>query len=135
MRLTRRSRFLSALLALFCMLCMQLALASYACPGQSIGGNQASQALSPPAADHAMANCADMDPEEPVLCHAYDQADNQSLDKPQFPSVQPFIATGLLVQLAEVDYFFAPDGLLSARMRPIQGNAPPIAIRHCCLRI
>lgn len=134
-RTSRTSRFVAALIALFSMLFMQLALASYSCPAQSIGGGEVSHAAPAPAAGHTMDSCADMDPVQPSLCHAYDLADQQSLDKPQLPNVQPFIATGLAQPLAVAISLHLPDTLRGARMRSIQGAAPPIAIRHCCLRI
>lgn len=134
-RTSRASRFLAALIALLSMLFMQLALASYSCPGQSIGGGDLAHAAPAPGAGHMMESCADMDPVQPSLCHAYDLADRQSLDKPQLPNVQPFIATGLAQPLAEAVSVHFPESLLGARLRLIQGAAPPIAIRHCCLRI
>jgi len=134
MRPSRSSRFLAALIALFSMLFMQLALASYACPGRSIGGSEVPQAMPAASADHAMQSCADMDPVQPSLCHAYDQADNQSLDKPQHPDVQPFAATGLAHPIG-AGTVYLPETALIERLGQTHANAPPIALRHCCLRI
>jgi len=134
MKPSRSSRFLAALIALFSMLFMQLALASYACPGQSIGSGEVSHAMPAASADHAMESCADMDPVQPSLCHAYDQADNQSLDKPQQPDVQPFVATGLAQPIGAA-VIYLPETALIERLRQTHATAPPIALRHCCLRI
>lgn len=81
-----------------------------------------------------MGSCADMDPVQPSLCHAYDQADKQSLDKPQLPLVHPFVPAGLTQLIGEIATSF-PDTALIARVRQTHATAPPIAIRHCCLRI
>ena len=135
MRLLRSSRFAAALVALFSMLFMQLAVASYVCPGESIGGHSFAGAMADMPVDHAMTDCEDMDPVQPHLCHAYDQSDNQSLDKPQLPVVQPFIATGMAVPIGAVTPVYVPDTPLADGVRLAHAIAPPIAIRNCCLRI
>jgi hypothetical protein len=127
-------RFVAALVALFSMLFMQLAVASYACPNMRAGQQGASMAMS--AASAAMPpDCKGMDKEQPSLCHAQDQAGNQSLDKPQPPSVQAFVPVALVQAIAAIDSVFRP---YPPQPRPLyltRATDPPLAIRHCCFRI
>ena len=127
-------RFVAALIALFSMLFMQLAVASYACPNMRMGQQGAATAMS--ADTSAMsADCKGMDMEQPSLCHAQDQVGNQSLDKPQLPSVQPFVSVGLVQAITIFDVFYAP---FPSQPRPLyltRATAPPLAIRNCCFRI
>ncbi|GGC64539.1 hypothetical protein [Undibacterium terreum] len=132
MSLRRPTRYLGALLALVSMLFMQLAVAGYVCPGTSIGPG--GHAFSQPAMQ-GMAGCDGMDMQQPALCHAYAQDGKQTLDKPDFPAVQPFIPGALsLVVQAVVDQShpvsIEPAGDLLAR-----ATAPPLSIQHCCFRI
>jgi hypothetical protein len=132
MKLHRKSRLFAALLALFSMLFMQLAVAAYACP--TVGATQGE-----PRAEmrvHAdMQGCGGVDTAQPALCHAHVHADKQSLDKPQLPDVQPFIATALLLAIADIGIH-----ALSAEPQPdnrllVRATAPPHSIQHCCFRI
>ncbi len=117
---------------------MQLAMASYACPGRTMGSQTGGMTrVSASAYPVAMAGCEGMDSEQPALCHAHvqDPFAKQSLDKPQLPDVQPFVAATLMVALSVVD-------VADFRQEPQQdpallarSTAPPIAIRHCCFRI
>lgn len=76
-----------------------------------------------------------MDMEQPSLCHAHAQVGNQSLDKPDAPQVQTFVAGAYVFALVWVDSLVpAPPN------RPIQpllnnSGAPPLSIRNCCFRI
>lgn len=135
MKLSRPHRLLTALIVLFSMLFMQLAVASYVCPGHMTGSEI--PALSSDIHSVAMADCAGMDKEQPALCHAHaeDPYAKQSLDKPQVPDVQPFVFAGLtltlqLIDIAGLQQQHQPQ--LSYLARSI---APPIAIRNCCFRI
>ena len=94
MRLLRKTRCVTALFALFCVLFMQLAVAAYACPGMT--GKQAASMNT----HHMMPGCQGMDMEQPNLCHAHDQIDNQSLDKPAVPDIQPFVPATLLLAVS-----------------------------------
>lgn len=138
MKISRPSRLVAAFIALISMLFMQFAVASYGCPGLSMGaGNVKMTAMSVGVDSAGMPNCEGMDKDQPVLCHAHaqDQQSKQSLDKPQLPDVQPFTAVGLILALFNIDFAAdalptQPESLLLAR-----SNAPPIAILHCCFRI
>ena len=134
MKLSRPSRLIAALIVLVSMLFMQLAVAGYACPGFNIGqlNESASMAMD---SDQAMAGCAGVDKAQPSLCHANDQAGNQSLDKPSMPHVQPFMAAALTLVFRNIDVVdystdAQPNSLLLART-----TAPPLSIRNCCFRI
>jgi hypothetical protein len=138
MKISRPSRVVAAFIALISMLFMQFAVASYACPGMSMGaGNVNMTAMSVGVDSSGMLNCDGMDKNQPSLCHAHaqDQQSKQSLDKPQSPDVQPFTAIGLVLAVFTIDFAAdtlptQPESLLLAR-----SNAPPIAILHCCFRI
>lgn len=127
-------RFVAALIALFSMLFMQLAVAAYACPNMRGGQQGASMAMS--ADSPAMSSdCMGMDMEQPSLCHAQDQAGNQSLDKPQTPTVQAFAPVALIQTITAIDSVFRP---LPPQRRPLyltRATDPPLSIRHCCFRI
>ncbi|MDB5765895.1 MAG: silD [Collimonas fungivorans] len=136
MRLSRPSRIIAALLVLVSVLFMQLAVAGYACPSYAIS-QDSEQSSEPMAMDggQEMAGCAGADKAQPSLCHANDQAGNQSLDKPQLPHVQPFMAAALTLVFQHVEAIdnstdVLPNSLLLART-----TAPPLSIRNCCFRI
>ncbi|MFZ6647802.1 hypothetical protein ACO0LO_18910 [Undibacterium sp. TJN25] len=148
MKLSRPSRLVAAFIALFSMLFMQLAVASYACPGMTAGGAHAgasasvhaTAAVATMAATTDMAgmmNCDGMDMEQPTLCHAYaqDSFSKQSLDKPQLPDVQPFLTAGLVLALNIVDTARLPQSSWLPSSTLARSTAPPIAIRNCCFRI
>jgi hypothetical protein len=112
MRLPRKVRILSALVALIGMLFMQWAIASHTCaPGCDPG-------------DSAM----------PSLCHVHCQDAKTSLDKAELPVLAPApLNVGAIVVPLEVAPALAvpnaePQSLLQ------RSTAPPLAIRHCCLR-
>jgi hypothetical protein len=130
MRHPRRIRLLSAIVALFSLLFMQLAVAAYACP------NLAPAPTAPmlDGAGQPMANCPQGDPQSPTLCHEHDHKQTPSLDKPDAPAVMPFVAAGFALPLVWLDHGAArpapPLVFLHA-----SGTSPPIAIRHCRFRL
>jgi hypothetical protein len=139
MKLPRKYRILTALIALFSLLFMQMAVASYACPGlQVAGGSESVVGAEEPMT--AMPGCdqpdlAQLDAAQPALCHAHCLDAKTSLDKPEVPSVSPAvpIVSAILVPLLPL--------LAEPRPAPQQPfflrrtTAPPISIRHCCFRI
>ena len=135
MRIFRRSRRLTALLALVSVVYAHGALALYQCPGE--GAAPAAQAVDSAAGDamRSMPGCDGTDLEQPALCQAHANAGKQSLDKPPAPDVPAFTASGLFVLLDAIEpephrIFAPPDpGLLK------RSTAPPIAVRNCCFRI
>lgn len=132
MKLSRPSRVVAALIVLISMLFMQLAVAGYACPGFKIG--QASDSMSMDV-DQAMVGCQGMDTVQPSLCHANDQAGNQSLDKPELPHVHPFIAAALTLVVHDIALTYSPITAQPESLLLTRTTAPPLSIRHCCFRI
>ena len=115
--MTRRVRSFSALFALLALLFAQIALASYACPTAGDCGGMP------------------LDSQQPALCHAHGQQGDQSLDKPSAPLPDPVATTpvpALPGTLLDPLILIAPSPLQSLLSR---ATAPPLALRHCCLRI
>lgn len=127
MKLRRSHRIVAALVALFSLLFMQLAVAAYACPMLS---HEMAAPMPMP-----MADCHGVDKQNPSLCHAHAEAGKQSRDKPPTPAVQPFIAAAVLVEVAGLDRLMAPSVSTAPSSVPAAGPAPPLAILHCCFRI
>lgn len=134
MNASRHSRLTAALIALFSMLFMQLAVASYVCPTFKISAFGTTVSATSEAVQQAMPGCADMDMEQPSLCHAHDQVGTQSLDKPDFPQVQPFTAVGLS-QLLLPAGIIIPASITANEVILTRATAPPLSIQHCCFRI
>jgi hypothetical protein len=135
MKLTRPSRVVAALIALFSVLFMQFAVAAYACPGHQAGEMNEPVAMSIDSDIQTMATCQGMDLEQPSLCHAHDQAGNQSLNKPELPQVQSFVAAGLALTLISIDVTYRPLAKQSEDLRLTRSTAPPLPIQNCCFRI
>ena len=128
MRLSRKTSFFTSLTALLSIFFMQLAVAAYACP---TGANDL--LTNGNAALHQnMPGCNKMDMQQPALCHAHCEAENFSLDKPQLPQVQPFLALTLIdvVTATNPPLTGHPPLFLLARI-----SAPPLTIQNCCFRI
>ncbi len=132
----RRHCWITAFFAVVSLLFMQLAVASYVCPSGEAQGTAsrvtASHAGMPCA--QAMAASQAMDQGQPGLCKAHCQADQQSADTYQLPS---------LPVLPAIPADFPPvlDGLNVAHATPLQAvllqrsTAPPLSVQHCCFRI
>ena len=133
----RKIRFLTALLTMFSVLFMQLAVAGYVCPSDMPAMNHSPTAAQPfsESINAMSADCAGSDAEQPSLCHAHGLAGHQSLDKPDLPQVQPFIAGGLIQALAFLE---APALHWQTQSRPIAIDVAwgrSMMIRHCCFQI
>lgn len=133
MKLPRRCRILTALVALFSVLFMQLAVASYACPAQGTG--QGSGAVSGSLPMQSMPDCDGPDPGNPALCQAHCQDAKSSLDKPQSPIFAPaiFVISTILTPLDPL--VPAPAAGTEPDWHLQRITSPPISIRHCCFRI
>lgn len=129
MRFSRRSRFLPALVALLGLLFAQLAVASYACPGEEAMAMARMMDAEAPCCGDAVA-----DP-EPALCQAHCQQGDRSLDKPPAPS--PALAAAALPLPAAAQATGPPIGAPPGEQASLlaRATAPPLAIRHCCFRI
>jgi hypothetical protein len=134
MRLPRKNRVLAALIALFGVLFMQLAVASYACPG--LHGNGSQQVMIDDVAPmQSMPGCDQPDPVKPALCHAHCLDGKTSLDKPQTPVAAPaaVIVAAILTPIEPLLPASSSGGQPEFALSRI--TSPPIAIRHCCFRI
>ena len=137
MRLSRHSRVVTALIALFSVLFMQLAAAAYACP--AVQGN-ASLPASPnvvSAAEHdGMIGCEGVvDIEQPALCYTHAQEGSQSLNKPPVPDVQPTVAVVLVPAVGDTAVAFRPVTPPAQANWLTRASDPPLSIRNCCFRI
>ncbi len=136
MKLSRPFRLIAALIALFSILFAQYAVASYACPALNRGHATEAMAMSADMDNmQAIAGCQGMDNMQPGLCHAHAQVGNQSLDKPELPQVQPFLAIGLALTLIPLDVAFHPVRIQPDALALTRSTAPPLSIRNCCFRI
>jgi hypothetical protein len=133
MKLSRPSRFVAALIALLSMLFMQLAVAGYVCPGFKIALVSNTVAMHTDAG--SMPGCDDMDMEQPSLCNAQVQVGSQSLDRPELPHVQPFIAATLTLVFDDIEPAYDPILVPSDSHLLTRSSAPPLSIRNCCFRI
>ena len=140
MNTSRPSRLITAVILLFSMLFMQLAVAAYACPVLLGAANQA-MPIETVTLDQAsmgqsdMSGCTAKDMAQPSLCHAHDHSGNQSLDKPHLPDVVPFIPAALVVTLVALDPADRPAYFSSDSTLLMRTAAPPLSIRNCCFRI
>lgn len=134
MKLSRKHRTLSALVALFGMLFMQLAVAAYACPGLEGPGDRGSVAEAHDAME-SMPGCDEPDAANLSLCHAHCHDDKAAADRPDASAVAPaaVIVASLLWQVGPPEPASAPAGGLPSLLR--RTTAPPLAIQLCCLRI
>ena len=134
MKLPRKYRILTALIALFSMLFMQAAVASYTCPSLQGGGGVGSSVVAEPSMA-SMPGCDQTDAGNPALCHAHCMDGKSSLDKPQVPTVSPAVALVSTLLLPLEPRLASPT--LVAEQPPFlhRTTAPPLAIRYCCFRI
>jgi hypothetical protein len=135
MKTSRSSRILTVFVAIFSMLFMQLAVASYVCPGMPASSEGQAASASVGAAD--MPNCEGMDTAQSTLCHlhAHGEPAKQSLDKNQVPDVPPFVPVMLVLDLPIFDVVAVFDSKPYLPIALTRTAAPPIAIRNCCFRI
>ncbi|OWW19924.1 hypothetical protein [Noviherbaspirillum denitrificans] len=137
MRLSRHSRYVTALIALFSVLFMQLAVAAYACPTVKNSAEIASNAGWASASAHSdMDGCeAGMDTELPALCFAYSQEGNQSLYKPPVPDIQPAVVVEIIRATVATVLDFRTDVTPAPAHWLTRASDPPLSIRNCCFRI
>ena len=131
----RKSRLVTACIAIISMLFAQLALAAYACPDLNIAQRGAQIMERVDAGTSPMPGCDGMDMAQPNLCHAAMQAGKQSLDKPELPRVLPWLPNGFVVTLP-LQVVALPRADVRADAVPLtRSTAPPLSIRNCCFRI
>ena len=138
MKISLTSRFLTAIVAIFSMLFMQLAVAAYACPGTSSASQNNLTSATVMAGDMAgdMANCDGMDAAQPTLCHTYvhGEAAKQSFDKSPVPDVPPFVPAALMSTFQVFDVAL-PGYQTTPPIALTRTSSPTIAVRNCCFRI
>ena len=134
MKLPRTYRTLTALVALFGILFMQLAVASYVCPAL-LGGHFESAGMTGQTPMQSMPGCEQPDPDSLALCQAHCQDAKTSLDKPQVTPVAhtPAIVSSILTPFDPWIPIALPGYASDSSLQRI--TSPPISIRHCCLRI
>lgn len=128
----RRHRVITVLFALVSLLFMQLAVASYACPGS---GSKIAEAT---AMAEAGMPCAEsmplsMDDQQPNLCHAHCQAGQQSADKHELSAPAAVGALPADFSLHAAIPVFSQAPLQAPHLQ--RTTAPPVAIRNCCFRL
>ena len=135
MRRHRSFRLITVCLALFSMLFMQLAVAAYACPAAAVMQHGEMTQMDESAS--ATMHCDGMDHDQTSLCHlhAYGDQVRQSADNPHLPVVQPFFPASLLLALRFAHTDAAGSTRATDAVSLAHGSAPPLTIRHCCLRI
>ena len=131
----RRKRLVTVLFALANLLFMQLAMAGYSCPG---GLTKVVKVTEVATMAQAGMPCTEsmaltMDDEQPSLCHAHCQADQQSVDKYQLPGLASLADLATDFPLPR----FTPALLGAPLQAPLlrRTTAPPLAVRNCCFRI
>lgn len=135
MKKSRPSRFVAALIALFSVLFMQFAVASYVCPTMNMGDTGSASMSMSSMSYQSMPECEGIDTNQPNLCHAHDHAGSQSLDKPELPKVQAFSPVALVAALESTDFVDHPVPIQSELFLITRTTAPPLSIRNCCFRI
>nr|WP_315249554.1 hypothetical protein [uncultured Duganella sp.] len=136
MKTSPTSRLLTAIVAIFSLLFMQLAVAAYDCPGKSSGGQTGVSTSMTVAMD--MGDCSGMDAAQPTLCHSFGHGDlaSHSTDKtPPVPDVPAFVPVVLIFDLHLFDVIPPPKRQSYPPIALTRTSAPPIAIRNCCFRI
>lgn len=128
----RRIRLITVFFALFSLLSMQLALASYACPGtmEKVSEIAAMAEAGMPCVESMSLN---MDDEQPGLCHAHCQASQPSADTYELPPIVALSALPTQFTVPVPAPVFAELLLQVPHLERM--TDPPVAIRHCCFRI
>lgn len=128
----RRHRLITVLFALFSLLFMQLAVASYACPGTASKAAEIS-AMAEAGMPCAQSMTVNMDEDQPNLCKAHCQAGHQVADKYQLPApvALPALLPGFLIPVVAPVLQEAP----MQAPHLVRTTAPPVSIRHCCFRL
>ena len=138
MKTSRSMRFLTTFVAILSMLFMQYAAAAYLCPGAPLAGNgQAASMQAMMSSLSDMPGCTGMDIDQSTLCHVYSHGDGarQSLDKTPGADLPPFVATIVPLLWAALDAPVLQENKPPSDAALTRSTAPPIAIRHCFLRI
>ena len=128
----RRNRLITVLFALVSLLFMQLAVASYVCPGT------ASKVAKVAAMAEADMPCAEsmtlaMDKSQPNLCQAHCQTGQQTADRYELPAPVVIVTLPADFTLPLTAPVFLGAPLQAPHLK--RTTAPPVAIRNCCFRL
>ena len=129
---TRRHRLLIVLLALISLLFMQLAVASYACPGAKVEVAEIA-AMAKAGLPCAESMTTGMDEDQPNLCRAHCQTGQQAADKYELPA--PTGIGSLPVNFTVSDIVAVVSGVPVQASHLKRTTAPPVAILNCCFRL
>ena len=127
---TRRHRLLIVLFALISLLFMQLAVASYACPGAKAEVAEHAAMAGLPCAESMTTG---MDEDQPNLCRAHCQTGQQAADKYELPA--PTGIGSLPVNFTVSDIAAVVSGVALQAPHLKRTTAPPVAILNCCFRL
>lgn len=125
----KQRRLITVVFALFSLLFMQVAVASYACPveGKAVEIAAMAEAGMPCAGDMVQ------DIDQPGLCHAHCQSAEQSVDKVQSLAPSAGVVTGVTYTVRAVHLIVPSD---SQQELPLErSTSPPLQVRNCCFRI
>ena len=129
---TRRHRLLIVLFALISLLFMQLAVASYACPGAKVEVAEIA-AMSKAGLPCAESMTTGVDEDQPNLCRAHCQTGQQVADKYELPA--PVGIGSLPVNFTVSDIAAVVTGVPVQAPHLKRTTAPPVAILNCCFRL
>ena len=129
----RRTRLLTAFIALISLLFMQLAVASYACPGAETQAAEMA-AMAEDGTPCAGAMALNLDHEQPNLCQAHCQPGEQKT------TLKYELPPQLTMAVLPLDFWWpaavpvsAGVALQASQLR--RSTSPPLSIRNCCFRI
>ncbi|MDQ2733477.1 MAG: hypothetical protein M3Y55_00480 [Pseudomonadota bacterium] len=134
MKLRRKYRILTALIALFGVLFTQLAMASYVCEGVS-RGDDLHAITADASAMQPMPGCDHSGPTNHALCHAHCEDGKSSLDRPNAPLASPAMVIVFTILNPVEAHVSAPLPEDEPESLLLRTTSPPISIRHCCFRI
>ena len=135
------TRLLTVLFALMSLLFMQLAVASYACPGLPGSGATSNAVVKSamagmPCAEEMAIDPVDSEPaqlDQANLCHAHCQVGQQSADKYEPPSPVHITALPANFTILITAPVFSSTLVQATDLK--RTTAPPLALQNCCLRL
>lgn len=133
MKVSRHSRFITALVALVSLLFMQFATAAYACPDLQLGKAHMATSVADWLDVDAMPGCAKIDRKLANLCKAHCDVASQSVDTSPHGVIEaPVMPLVAVVAATDIHRPTKPTCQSSLLTRT---TAPPLSQRFCVLRI
>src|SRR5882672_5246935 len=129
MKLTPRSRFITALVALSSVLFMQFAAAAYACPDLQLGKAHLAMSVAD-APDVSMPECAKIDQEHANLCQSHCERASQSIDTLSHTAIEAPVLP-LLAVLAASDVPLPAIKAAEQSELLTRVTTPPSSLRFC----